>query len=185
MATQTDLSRKRRLEQVKREMYRKSLDELRVFNPLSEDRIVVYGGFSHRVPSKEETVLVRYIAEKFVKETIDFMINKDESEAVEKENNRRKKNGHPLLTAQEREQFDISQKLTTSNEVLREKYMKIVYKGVAKQYGFEMPEQKAIETDRRSADTRLMEKFDEETPPEVVDEVKKEELEKSIGEKKN
>jgi len=179
--------RKMRMEQEKKEMERRSLDQLKVFNPLDEDRTVIWDGFMHPFPAKKDTITVRYLAKKFIRETIDYMINLDEQEAVDKENAKRQKAGHQLMTGKERETFANSLELTTSNDKLRAKYMKMVYKGLVKNYGFEPSLDRVQQKDTRPADVRLMEQLDEEMPAveEVVsDDDKKKDLERSISETK-
>jgi len=60
-------------EAIKRELQRKSLDSIKVLNITSEDYIVYWDKYPHRVPANSSAVLPRYIATKYVKEMTDKM----------------------------------------------------------------------------------------------------------------
>jgi len=141
---QRDEKRSKEIEDVKRELARRSNDRVQVYNPLDEDFVVVWDGFRHRVRGGENAVLARYIAEKFVKEIIDYMIGKDNLERVIKENANRVKSGQKEMDPQERLTFDWR----TNNPDLRSKYLSKVYKGVIEEYGME---ELAPETTARKA----------------------------------
>jgi hypothetical protein len=76
-------------------------------------------------------VLPRYIAEKYVKETVDTLILDRNTERVTLENERRIKAGMKAMDAQEREVFDWR----TNNADLRKQFIPMVYKGIAEEYG--------------------------------------------------
>jgi hypothetical protein len=130
---QPDEAKNKDLEELKRELSRRSNDRVQVYNPLKEDFVVIWDGFQHRVRAGENAVLARYIAEKFVREIIDHMIGLENLERVEKENEHRKTSGQKEMDPQERETFD----LRTNNPDLRKKYLPLVYKGVVEEYGME------------------------------------------------
>lgn len=69
-------------EEVKREMYRKSLDTIKVYNPTDQDYIVDWDGFAHRIKAKSQQSFPRYIAEKYVREMKDKLITEMQDKAV-------------------------------------------------------------------------------------------------------
>lgn len=119
------------IEAIKRELERRSQDTIIVYNPTRETRKVVWNRFIHVVKPQEEAVLPRYIAEKYVREMVDFLILDKNAERVTIENERRIKAGMKVMDAQEREVFDWR----TNNSELRKQYVPMVYRGVAEEYG--------------------------------------------------
>lgn len=69
-------------EMIKREMYRTSLDSIRVYNPTDKDYAVIWDKFKHIIPAKDkdtgygkgQKVVPRYIANKYVREMKNKMI---------------------------------------------------------------------------------------------------------------
>lgn len=165
--------REEELEKIRKELYRKSLDDIRVYNPTKEDRVVVYAGFNHVVPAEKEHVLPRYIANKYVREYVDEMINRDENEKVEEENKQRAENGNPPISPQERETLALRYGLHHRNKELREKYIKQVYKGIDKEYGLDMVTQSQTQEIQPSEDVDIMSRLDEQPPAPDRKEVKK------------
>jgi hypothetical protein len=123
------------IEALKRELERRSLDQVKVFNPTSTDQATIWNGFSHLVRAGQEAILPRYIAEKFTREMIDYLINAENDRRVRKENAKRVSSGQKEMDAQEREVFD----LRTNNPELRKQFLKEVYKGVTQEYGKDIP----------------------------------------------
>lgn len=76
---------------VLREMYRKSMDSIRVYNPTNKDFVVEWDGFKHIVPAstkdvgfgKGQRVLARYLAEKYVRDMRTQIINQENEKAVQ------------------------------------------------------------------------------------------------------
>lgn len=75
---------------VLREMYRKSMDSIRVYNPTQKDFVVEWDGFKHIVPSSKkdvgfgsgQKVFARYLANKYAKDMKDHLINTKNEEEV-------------------------------------------------------------------------------------------------------
>jgi hypothetical protein len=122
---------------LKRELYRRSNDQLRVHNPLDVPFQVTYDGFVHVIPAKSDHILPRYIATVYFSRILDHLINSEEQHAVEVENQKRLKKGLKLMDPQEREAFDVSNKLTTNNPDKRRSYMAQVYKGIEQEFGLD------------------------------------------------
>jgi len=163
MATLVEEQRNEKIENIRRELRRRSLDMVAVFNPLVETFQTVWEGFIHSVPSNQNGVFPRYIAEKWIKEIVDLMINRDEKEAVEKENKKRATKGfQPLNAHEERLNFDSAHGLLLNNEELRLKYMRMVYKGISKEHGLDLPEAPIKKIEKTPVHERLMKQLDEE-----------------------
>jgi len=157
------MAEKTNIEQMRRELKRRSMDIIKLYNPLNEPFETIYDSFRHVIPAKSEDSFPRYIAQKWIKEFIDDQINKEEQKRIDKENESRKSKGWDPISPQEREQFDIRYKLTTDNEELRKQWLKIIYKGVTKEYGATTPERiEKDKKDKRPQDVVLMEQLDTE-----------------------
>ena len=162
MATETEIQRRDNIEQKKRELRRRSLDQLKVYNPLHADFKTIYEGYAHIVKGKSEKTLVRYVAEKWMRELVDFRINTDEQAAVDKENANRAGKGWEPMTPQERDQFALRNHLLTNDLDTRKKYMREIYRGVSDEYGLDVPDMPVKKIDRRPVDEKLLEELDAE-----------------------
>lgn len=190
MATEQEILQKEKIAETKRELQRRSLDQIAVFNPLEQPFQTVYDGYAHVAQPKSEAVFPRYVAVKWMREYVDHMINEDEKNFVDKENEKRASQGHQPLTAEERNDLVSAHGLLTSNEELRMKYMKQVYKGISKEHGLDVPVAPEKKSDRRPMDEKLLTQLDKEMGTEFPEpdmeavevEEKKEELLKELDE---
>lgn len=171
MATQQEELRKNKIAETKRELQRRSLDELKVYNPLKEPFSTTYDGFVHTAKAESEAVFLRYIAEKWMREFVNHMINMDMGSLVMEENERRRKAGLMELTKHDGNNSEftfLSEKnMSTANENLRMEYMKQIYRGVSKEHGMDMPESTPTRKDRRPTDARILEQLDAEMGTEL------------------
>ena len=71
-----------KMEELRRELARRSQDRVKVRNPLEYDREVVWNRFVNVIPASGDVVLPRYIGEKYVKEMVDHMITVKNEERV-------------------------------------------------------------------------------------------------------
>jgi len=154
--------RQENLNKLRRELQRRSLDQLKLFNPLKEEFNTTFDGFVHVVPPQKEAIFPRYVAEKWMKEFIDYMINEEERVAVETENSKRRGKGWEPLNPQERDQLALRQKLITSNVEKRTKYMKKIYRGISKEYGLDLPVIEPKKISRMPVDEEILKSLDEE-----------------------
>lgn len=176
------------IEKVRRELKRKSLDQLKVYNPLEIPFKTIYDGYTYVVQPRKEASLLRYIAEKWMREFTDYMINTQEQEAVDKENARRLSKGFTAMNPQEKDEFDMRGQYMTNNPTKRLEFMKMVYKGISQEHGLDVPEATVTKKDRRPQDEQILAQLDKEmgleyTQPTGDDfvEDKKEELLKDIS----
>ena len=178
MGTSQEEERKEKIAETKRELQRRSLDQIAIFNPLDIEFQTIYDGFTHIAPAKKESTFPRYIAEKWLKEFADYMINRDEDTEVRKENEKRKAVGHQPLSPEEKNDFVSANGLLTSNDDLRLKYIKIAYKGISREHGLDMPAgQTPQKLDKRPADVKILEALDKEMGTEFPDIPEEQEIE--------
>lgn len=156
MATQTEI------EKIRRELRRKSLDQIKVFNPLDRPFQTIYDGFTYVAQPKSEAIFLRYIAEKWMKEFIDAWITLEEQTAVDNENYKRRKKGWEPMNPQERDQFDLRNKLLTNDPDKRVVIMKMIYKGITQEHGLDLPEAVPVKRDTRTQDEKILEQLDKE-----------------------
>ena len=163
-------------ELLKREMYRKSQDEIKIYNPTSKDFVIQYDMRYWVVPNNNKDVgygkgmlvVPRYLANHYFKHMIDALINRDDA------NSRRR--GKKQYTGNNwKDQEEIKWSIKTSDENLRKKYLKILWKGVHRRFGLnEVPDEVAKQparTDTRSLDEQLLEEMgldDNEIEEQVV-----------------
>lgn len=163
MATEHELLNKEKIAETKRELQRRSLDQIAVYNPLDTDFQTIYDGFTHVAPAKAESVFPRYIAEKMMREYTDYMINNEEQLAVEKENKKRAAKGWKPLNPEEKNDFVSAHSLLTSDEDKRYKYTKEMYRGISKEHGLDMVSvSPATKLDKRPTDVKTLERLDRE-----------------------
>ena len=158
-----DISQQRdnsQIEQLQRELERRSNDRVQVFNPTDKDFTVVWNNFNHRVPASENAILPRYVAEKYVKEIVNHLINQENEERVVKENKHRVSSGQKEMDPQERLVFD----LRTNNPELRKKYVTVVYKGIVEEYGKDLPIPEDTPQTVMPSDADLLSEIDSAVP---------------------
>lgn len=179
----------------KQELERRSNDILKVFNPWKEDHVVQWDKGSglprlFRVPAEGEAHLVRYIAEKYIGEMVDWEITHKADTEVKKHNEERIKKGMQAMTKwQEQEAFE-SPFLSITDEQrvdLARKY----YGGVVTQFGVDSvassePTLDAKDRTKRPSE-RMMDKLYEDEPvierPELSTEDKKKQAVERISKK--
>lgn len=135
------------------ELERRSNDILRVYNPTDEDYVVEYdrrGGVKlFRVTAKTETSLIRYIAEKYLREMFRKMQNDKAKNAILEENKRRISKGMSELdkTMKTNEQMAFEEKFYNLTDEEARKIMALLYVGVEQKFGVD--EQAPQETERK------------------------------------
>jgi hypothetical protein len=146
------------------EIERRANDLLRVFNPLEEDYVVVWdrrgGEKLFRVPAKSEEVLIRYIAEKYIKEMYEKILNDKAHDAIVAENERRVSKGMAEMDKTQRtgEQMQFEAKFYSPSDEEAKKIISILYVGLEREYGVDKgyrPGQ--TKTDDRPAFTKALE----------------------------
>lgn len=127
-----------------REMYRTSLDSIRVYNPTVDDFIVVWDGFKHIIPARTRDmgfglgnrILPRYLAMKYVREMKDKLVNEAADNYVKQlireapEDMKAKYESDPF---EKQRLYDRAPK--TSDEKQIKKYFNVLWIGVEERYG--------------------------------------------------
>lgn len=125
-----------------RELKRRSMDTIRVYNPLDTQFSFMYDRYWHRVPAKTEKDFDRYLAMHFFKKICDYMIGQqilakgEELKAI-----REKQMGKQYLDKYE-ENTEVWDRVPTMNDPdLINEIRKIVIVGLVEEYGEDMPEE--------------------------------------------
>ena len=165
-----DIKPNPQIEKVRRELHRKSLDSIVVYNPLEDDFTVVWDKFRHIIPAKSERAFPRYIAMKYIREITDKLIYNEEADKVADANDKRNDRGMPPLTPQERDQYALQYGLTTANEEKRKEIFKTVYVGIGEEYGVDTSagEVKREKKDTRTFEERMLDEMEKDAPPAKV-----------------
>ena len=129
------------VELAKRELQRKSLDTILVYNPLEHTFAFMYDRYWHRVPAKTERRFPRYLALRFFKAICDKMIGDQimqQGEALKAL--REKQMGKQYLDHYE-ENVQIWDRTPKINDPeIIDQIKKTVIKGVVEEYGMDEPE---------------------------------------------
>lgn len=167
MSPDAEEKRREKNEAVKREMERKSNDELLVYNPSDDDYQIRWAGLIHTVPSKSKDVgygkgklvVARYLATHYFKHKINELINY-ESDTVVARAKKKYKGGH-----WPEEELKVA--LKTNNPKLRAKYLKRLFKGIHRQFGLdETPDYTGGKRpDKRPIDDQILEELEASMPP--------------------
>ena len=134
------------------DLRRRSQDLIRVYNPLDEDYIVTWdksspiGAQQFRVEAKSEEVLIRYIAEKYVKEMTDKIIIEEADKKVREENERRIQRGMKKMDPWDEQPAFETQLLSPDSDRYKE-IIATLWVGVEREHGMdrrqEQPDQEA------------------------------------------
>ena len=155
---------------IKKELERRSNDSILVHNPTSKDYYDKYGGNYWLIPKKDKdigygkgcAVVLRYIAMHYLKHMTDQLIHA-ESKPLE-EAAKKKYTGSHWPGEQERVA------LKTNNPLLREKYARIIWKGLHKKFGLdEIPHVEERRPELKASqplDSQIVEKIEMGIPEE-------------------
>jgi hypothetical protein len=143
-------SNSREVEAFKRELYRKSMDRIRVFNPTESDFVVLWGTekYKYVFPNKNkdtgwgkgQRVIERYIAEKYARDMKDFIINRMADNDLKSTIERMEKAGVDNYLWKANESFAQSGKYKTDNPVLIKEIYEQVWLGVEEEFGMDTTE---------------------------------------------
>lgn len=136
-----DIKHANEVELAKRELTRRALDTIRVYNPLNHTFSFMYDRYWHRIPAKSYKDLDRYLAIHFFKKICDKMIGDQimvQGEELKKV--REAQMGHQFLDHYEEnvQIWDKTPKLDDPD--LIEQIKKVVLIGLVEEYGMDEPE---------------------------------------------
>lgn len=143
----------RNQELVRREMYRKSRDIVRVFNPLPIPFRFMWDSYWHTVPSESTKDMERYLANHYFRKISQHMIGEMQRTFGEDLLSKKKKTSQPTYLdkyIENREVWDKAPRL--DNRELLDQIAKAVIVGLVEEYGMELPEQ--TPSTLRTADQR-------------------------------
>lgn len=151
----------------KREEYRKSMDTLLVFNPTNSDYICYWDKYPHVIPAHNKDMgfgpgkmqLVRYIADKYMKEMKDKLITEKADELLTLTKKDRANRGLSVDPGEVNLQV-MNTLPKTSNEKEIENAYSVLFCGVVREFGlYDMPEQLQDEKiDLRTPEEKAMER---------------------------
>ncbi len=129
----------------KKELERRSMDSIRVFNPTDTDYYVEWDGYKHRVPGKNKDegigkgmrVLPRYIAEKYVREMKNLLINQMNDKRLADIKEKLQKAGTADIVWNANTELERQHDVRTDNPELVKKYYEICWLGVEQEYGMD------------------------------------------------
>ncbi len=136
-----ELKHANEVELAKRELARRALDTIRIYNPLDHTFAFMYDRYWHRIPAKSYKDLDRYLAMHFFKKICDFMIGEQiMAKGEELKKIRERQMGH-VYTDKYEENVQIWDRTPKLNDPeLIEKIKQVVLVGVVEEYGMDEPE---------------------------------------------
>lgn len=149
------------------ELERRANDILRIYNPTNERHVVVWdaknGPKRFPVEAKEEAVHPRYIAEKYMREMFQKILNDKAREAILNENERRIKSGMAEMdkTMKTNEQMAFEEKFYNPSDEEAKRIIALLYLGVESEYGVDRVSADAQKDDKRPVFERAMEEVQE------------------------
>jgi len=170
---------------IKREMYRTSLDSIRVYNPTNNDFTIVWDGFRHTVPNRDkdvgfgkgQKVMPRYLAMKWCRDMKNKLIG-EEAEILVRELIERASEDMKLKyqTDPYEKQKLYDRTPTINDEAGIKRIYDMIWLGVEERYGIEEEEVKSDGMeDQRPIEEQILDSLNrpvKKPAPEVKPEVK-------------
>jgi hypothetical protein len=159
-----------------REMERKSLDTIMVYNPTEKDYMIEWDQRYHRVPAKNKNMgfgngrmeLPRYLAEKYAREMKNHIINTLADSYMADLRRKREISGHPFRDKFE-ENNDALPLVPKTNDLerVREIYKTLIL-GVVREWAMEQPENQSGEAyDTKTPEEQVLESMNAPYVPSV------------------
>jgi len=132
-------------EAVKREMYRSSMDLIRVYNPTDEDFSIIWGEFKHVVPNKNkdigygkgQRVVQRYLAMWYLKHMADHIINQKQDAELRKVHAQLEKEGVEDSLLKANQLVERKRELRTDNQEEIKKIAEVIWLGLEERFGLD------------------------------------------------
>jgi hypothetical protein len=138
--TEEELQLKQRQNEAsQREMYRKSRDTIRVYNPLSEPFRFLYDSYPQTVPAKSYKDMERYLANLYFRKISEKIINDMITAKTEQIVEKKKKTGNDWIDKYAENREIMTQVPRTDDPVLLKKIHDDVIIGLVEEYGMEEP----------------------------------------------
>lgn len=132
-------------EAVKREMYRTSMDLIRIYNPTDEDFSIMWGEFKHVVPNKNkdigygkgQRVVQRYLAMWYLKHMADKIINDRQDQELHKLHEKLEKEGTEDALLKANQTIERRRDLRTDNQEEIKKIAEVIWLGLEERFGLD------------------------------------------------
>lgn len=130
---------------IKRELERRSQDDVAVYNPTDDEHTEIFNRYAYRIPSRTQdkgygkgiAILPRFVAENYIRNMTDKIIFREVQIGVDQENARRAKIGQSAMNKwEEQPQFEVKLGILMNPEK-RLELQSILYKGIYKKFGDE------------------------------------------------
>lgn len=177
MEDETAPSNIRKDEALKRELYRKSMDRIRVYNPTDKDFTIVWGTEKYKfvVPNrnkdsgwgKGQAVLERYLAEKYARDMKNLLIHKMADDALAETTKKLEAAGVDSYLWKANESFAQSGKYKTDNPDLIKQIYNEIWLGVEEEYGLDTIEDadQGYASDLRPVEEQILSTLDRKASP--------------------
>lgn len=177
MEDETAPSNIRKDEALKRELYRKSMDRIRVYNPTDKDYTIVWGTEKYKfvVPNKNkdtgwgkgQLVIERYLAEKYARDMKNLLIHKMADDALDAMTKKLEAAGVDNFLWKANESFTQSGKYKTDNPELIKQIYEEIWLGVEEEYGLDTVEDddSGYRSDLRPVEEQILSTLDRKAKP--------------------
>lgn len=137
-----DVKHANEVELAKRELTRRQLDTIRIYNPLDHAFVFMYDRYNHKIPAKSTKDLDRYLANHFFKKICDYMIGEQIlKEGEELKKLREQQMGKQFLDKYE-ENVQIWDRVPKLNDAdLIQQIKDVVVLGLVEEYGMDQIEE--------------------------------------------
>ena len=182
MEEETSPQNIRQSEAFKRELYRKSMDRIRVYNPTDKDHVIVWGTEKYKfiVPNKNkdtgwgkgQAVIERYLAEKYARDMKNYLIHKMADDTVKAMADKMEKMGVDSSLWKANETFAQSGKYKTDNPELIKQIYSEIWLGVEEEYGLNTVEDddNSFTSDLRPVEEQILSTMDRKASPRAENE---------------
>lgn len=156
--------REQSMEITRREMMRKSLDTMQIYNPLDTTFRFQWDSFWWSVPAKGTKDVPRYIAAHYFKKIADVLIGQQLLAKGEELKALREKQFGKTFNDKYEENIEVWNRVPKLDDIeLRKQVADRVINGLVEEYGYDLPEElptKGALIDFRSSDDQIFSKID-------------------------
>jgi hypothetical protein len=149
-----------------RELERRSLDTIMVYNPTDKDYLLEWDKHYHRVPSANKNMgfgngkmeLSRYLADKYAREMKNLMINEVEAKFMRKFKEEKELSGHKFRDKYEENDAALPLAPKTNDPERIKEIYNVIILGVVREYGMDQPETpQGEEIDTKTPEEKVLE----------------------------
>lgn len=167
--TPQDKINQQKFDTFKRELYRRSMDSIRVYNPTDRDFIVSWDGYNHVIPAKTKDlgwgqgmrVTYRYIAEYYRRHMTNQMINEMADAELSNLKTKLYEKGDTDAVYNANDRFERQHKFRTDNAELVKKIWGQIWLGTVEKFGMDQIIDEPTQEDTKSDLEKLASEFDD------------------------